>query len=99
VLASAQSGTLPGLRRTGVTVNPACDELPHFLGHSRQRKPSTLRDYASILDNHVRPPFGETMVEDVTYDDVVAWASSLAARTISCSPTGRSLRSSSCSMG
>lgn len=78
VLASAESGTLPGLRRTGVTVNAACDEFLHFLEHSRQRKPSTLRDYASILDNHVRPPFGETMVEDVTYDDVVAWASSLA---------------------
>ena len=77
LLTEIDTGTLPGLRRTGVTINAACDEFLHYLGHTRQRKPSTLRDYASIFDNHVRPSFGETFVEDLTRDDVASWAATL----------------------
>ena len=65
VLVKARAGTLPGTVRTGVTFTSACEEFLRYLEHDRQRKPSTLRDYDSIIWNHLLPPFGDWRREDV----------------------------------
>jgi hypothetical protein len=44
LLHQAHAGTLPGMVRTGVTFEQACEEYLHWLEHDRQRKPTTLRD-------------------------------------------------------
>jgi integrase len=46
-----------------------------YIAQDRQRKPSTVRDYDSILRNHVLPHLGEIMLEELTLDRVVRWAS------------------------
>jgi hypothetical protein len=46
VLAEAAAGRLPGMVRTGATVADACAEYLRYIEQDRQRKPSTLRDYA-----------------------------------------------------
>src|SRR5215213_2725712 len=99
VLASAESGTLPGLRRTGVTVNAACDEFLHFLEHSRQRKPSTLRDYASILDTTSARGSARRWSRTSRTTTSPPGRPHWSARTIPRSPTGPSSRSSLSSTG
>ncbi len=77
ILASARDGTLPGIRRTGVTVSEAVEEFLRYVERDRQRKASTVRDYRSVLANHVLPAFGDRRLEDVTLEDVEHWARAL----------------------
>jgi hypothetical protein len=37
-----------------------------WLLHERQRRPSTMRDYRSIMHTHLLPSFAEVPVEDIT---------------------------------
>ena len=73
-LAQAAEGTLPGMVRTGATVADACTEYLRYIEHDRARKPSTLRDYDSILRIHVLPHLGEIPVEELTSGRVEHWA-------------------------
>jgi integrase len=74
VLAEAAAGTLPGMVRTGATVADACAEYLGYIEQDRQRKPSTLRDYASIFRNYVLPHLGDVALEDLTAERVERWA-------------------------
>jgi integrase len=78
-LAQARRGTLPGMVRTGATFADAVAEYMRWLEHDRQRKPSTLRDYNSIIRAHLLPAFGEQKLEDITTDRVEHWSAQLAA--------------------
>ena len=60
--------------RTGATVADACVEYLRYIEHDRARKPSTLRDYDSILRIHVLPHLGEIPVEELTSGRVEHWA-------------------------
>jgi integrase-like protein len=71
-LGQARSGTLPGMVRTGATVNDAVAEFLRYVEEDRQRKASLIRDYRSVMDNHVLPYFGHMPLEDVTTDRVEA---------------------------
>jgi integrase len=51
-----------------------------WLEHDRQRKPSTLRDYNSIITAHLLPAFGECRLEDIGTEHVERWSAMLAAR-------------------
>jgi integrase len=73
VLDQANRGELGGMVHTGRTFNEAADRYLQWLRDDLARKPSTLRDYASILKHHLRPAFGELRVEDVTPDRVIWW--------------------------
>jgi integrase len=73
VLDQANRGELGGMVRTGRTFNEAADRYLEWLRDDLARKPSTLRDYASILKHHLRPAFGELRVEDITPDRVSRW--------------------------
>jgi integrase len=74
VLAEAAAGTLSGMVRTGATVADVCAEYLRYIEQDRQRKPSTLRDYASIFRNYVLPHLGDVALEDLTAERVERWA-------------------------
>lgn len=76
-LRSADDGTLPGLVRTGATISGLADEYLAHLERDRGTKPSTLRDYRSILTAHVRPAFGDMAPEELTGEHVERWQRSL----------------------
>jgi integrase len=77
VLVQARAGTLPGAVRTGATFREAAEEFMRFLEEDRDRKPSTLRDYDSVIWNHLLPAFGDWRLEDVTPEAVERWARTL----------------------
>ncbi|HWK26358.1 MAG TPA: hypothetical protein VNS09_07350 [Solirubrobacter sp.] len=52
--------------RTGETIAQECADYMEWLRGDQQRKPTTLRDYESIIRVHVVPAFGDTKVEDLT---------------------------------
>jgi integrase len=79
VLAQARRGELPWMVQTGATFADATTEYMRWLKHDRQRKPSTFRDYESIIRAHLLPAFGGVRLEDITTDQVEAWSAQLAA--------------------
>jgi integrase len=85
LLNQARAGTLPGLIRTGVTFAEAAEEYLTWLEVDRERKPSTLRDYRSMVRTHMLPTFGDAFLEDITADQIERWRTSfdpaLANRT------------------
>jgi integrase len=62
VLDQARAGTLPGLVSTGVTFAEAAEEYLIWLEVDRERKPSTLRDYRSMVRTHMLPTFGDAFL-------------------------------------
>jgi integrase len=80
VLEQARRGELAGMVRTGATFADAAEEYLRWLREDRQRKPSTLRDYRSIITAHLLPAFGSERLEDITTEQVEAWSARLAAR-------------------
>jgi integrase len=78
-LDQARRGTLPGMLVTGATFADAAAEFLRYVEHDRQRKPSTLRDYRSVIDNHLLPAFGAERLEDLTFDRLDRWAMTLGA--------------------
>lgn len=62
VLDEARRGALPGMVRTGATFADAAAEWLRFIEEDRERKPSTLRDYRSILKARLLPASGERPV-------------------------------------
>ena len=79
VLDQARRGELPGMVRTGAVFEDAVAEFMRWLEFDRQRKPSTLRDYHSILRAHLLPAFGGRRLEDITTEQVERWSAELAA--------------------
>ena len=80
LLAQARSGELPGMVRTQATFADAVAEYMRWLEHDRDRKPTTLRDYNSIIKAHLLPAFGDERIEDITTEQVEEWSAELAAR-------------------
>jgi len=85
VLDQARRGSLPGMVRTGATFADAAAEFLRYAADERDCKPSTLRDYRSIVEAHLVPRFGAERIEDITPAMIEAWRASfgphLAART------------------
>jgi integrase len=77
VLDEARRGILPGMVRTGATFADAAAEFLRYTEHDRGCKPSTLRDYRSNLDAHLRPAFGSAALESITPAAIDAWRGSL----------------------
>jgi integrase len=79
LLDEARRGTLPGLVKTGATFADAAAEYLRWIEHDRERKPSTVRDYRSIVNAHLLPAFGTKRIEDITTETVERWATGLTA--------------------
>ncbi len=77
ILDDARRGVLPGMVQTGATFADACAEYLRYVEHDRGVKPSTLRDYESIIRAHLLPAFGEARLEDVTTSAIEAWRATL----------------------
>ncbi len=75
VLDQARRGTLPGLVRTGVTFADAAEEWLRYVAEERGRKPSTLRDYRSVVRVHFLPAFGDQALERITTETIERWLS------------------------
>ncbi|MBA3746916.1 MAG: hypothetical protein H0W96_05405 [Solirubrobacterales bacterium] len=73
VLDDARRGTLAGMTQTGVTFAQACEDYLAHKDADRRLKPTTLRDYGSIIEAHLVPAFGDLAVEDLTTDIVEDW--------------------------
>jgi Phage integrase, N-terminal SAM-like domain len=86
VLDQARGGPLLGMGPTGATFAEAAAEYLGYVADERGCKPTTVRDYRSILDAHLLPRFGAQRVEDITPTMVEEWRASLA-------PTWRAVRS------
>jgi integrase len=71
--------------RTGATFADAAAEFLRYAADERDCKPSTLRDYRSIVEAHLVLRFGAERIEDITPAMIEAWRASfgphLAART------------------
>lgn len=79
ILTDARRGTLAGMVRTGATVKDAAEEWLRHAEHERAVKPSTLREYRSVVRMHVLPTFGDRRVEQVTTAEVERWRAELLA--------------------
>jgi integrase len=79
VVDQMRRGTLAGMVRTGASFADAAGEYMRWLEHDRQRKPSTLRDYNSIIRAHLLPAFGERRLEDITTEQIERFSARLAA--------------------
>jgi integrase len=77
VLDQACRGTLPGMVRTGATFADAAAEYLRWIEHDRARKPSTVRDYQSIINAHLLAAFGKRRLEDITTEGIERWAAAL----------------------
>jgi len=66
VLDEARRGTLAGLVRTGVRFAEAAEDYLLWLEFERDRKPSTLRGYRTIVRGSLLPTFGDVLLEDLT---------------------------------
>jgi integrase len=79
VLDEARRGVLVGLVRTGVRFAEAADDYLLWLEFERDRKPSTLRGYRTIVRGHLLPAFGDVLLEDLTPERLERWAASLGS--------------------
>jgi integrase len=55
------------------TMSEALDEWLRFVEQERQVKPSTLREYRSVVETHLRPAFGSIRVHDLATETIDAW--------------------------
>ena len=78
LLDEARRGTLPGLVPSGATFADAAAEWLRFIAEDRERKPSTIRDYRSVLAAHLLPAFGGMPLEAITPRAIEDWRKSLA---------------------
>ena len=77
VLAQARRGTLPGMRKTGVTFAEAAEEWMRFIEQDRGRKPSTVKNYRNVLKSRLLPAFSDRPLESITTQDIEDWRKSL----------------------
>jgi hypothetical protein len=69
VLEEARRGTLAGMLKTGATFADAADEYLSWLERDRERKPSTMRDYRSIVRVHLLPSFRNLAIPPIRGHD------------------------------
>jgi integrase len=76
-LEQARRGTLPGMVHTGATFADAAAEWLRYIEHDRDRKPSTVAGYRSIVGSELLPRFGELRLESVTPVAIESWQASM----------------------
>jgi integrase len=77
LLDQARRGTLPGMIQTGATFADACTEFLRYVTDDRQRKPSTIAGYESIIRAMLLPAFSEEPLESVTTTSIEQWLAGL----------------------
>jgi integrase len=77
ILTDARRDASEASTRNGVTVADAAAEWLRHAEFERDVKPSTLREYRSIVSAHLLPAFGEQPVETLTTREIELWRSRL----------------------
>jgi integrase len=77
LLDEARRGTLPGLVKTGVAFEDAAAEWLRYIEHDRNRKPSTIAGYGSIVRSQLLPAFGPMPIESITTSEIERWIGSV----------------------
>jgi len=65
------------MAQTGIGFAQLCEEYPGHLESDRERKPSTMRGYRSIIGAYLLPTFGGRLIETATATEIEAWRCSL----------------------
>jgi len=65
------------MRSGDATFAEAAAEWLRFIEQDRERKPSTIRDYRSVLNAHLLPAFGDQKLESITVEDIESWRTTL----------------------
>jgi Phage integrase, N-terminal SAM-like domain len=78
-LAEARRGTLPGSVAVGATFADAAAEWLRYVENDRDCKPSTLRDYRSVVESRLLPAFGDVRLEDLNPRAIESWRAGLGA--------------------
>jgi integrase len=78
-LTDARRGLLPAVDRTGATFSDAIDEWLRYTEAERGIRATTLREYGSAVDKHIRPAFGDRRIEDITTPDIERWKARLVS--------------------
>jgi integrase len=76
-LDEARRGSLPGMVRTGATFADAAAEWLRYIEFDRERKPSTVGDYRSIVSAQLLPECGELPIEAITTEMIERWVATL----------------------
>jgi integrase len=76
-LTDARRGLLPTAERTGASFSDAIDEWLRYTEAERGIRATTLREYTSAVNVHLRPAFGDRQVEDITTRDIERWTARL----------------------
>lgn len=72
--------TLSRDRRTrGIDFAQAADEWLRYVEHDRGVKPSTMSDYRSTIEHHLKPAFGSERIEEITTARIEQWKGTLVA--------------------
>ena len=80
--------SIPAGGPVGVTFADAAAEWLRYVEHDRKRRPSTVRDYRTVVDKVLNPAFGDAPLEELTSMHIDAFRASLvqegrlSARTI-----------------
>jgi hypothetical protein len=61
------------MRSGGATFAEAAEEWLRFIAQDRERKPSTIRDYRSVLNAHLLTAFGDRELESITVEEIEVW--------------------------
>jgi integrase len=78
-LDAARRGTLPGAVATGATFADAAAEWLRYVEADRDCKPSTLRDYRSVVESKLLPEFEKIRLEDISPQMIERWRANMGA--------------------
>lgn len=70
LLTDAERGTLAGAVKTGATFADVAAEWLSYVEQDRQRRPSTIQGYRSVLNSRLLPEFGELPVGSITGETI-----------------------------
>ena len=73
ILTDARRGTLQAHEASGATFADAAAEYLRYIADVRQREPSTVTDYASVINGYLLDEFGPMKLEVITADHVDAY--------------------------
>lgn len=79
ILVEADRGEVTGFKGR-VTFSDACDEFLRFIEQERRRRSSTLDDYRSAINAHLRPAFGNLPIGKITARGIEQWRSPLVPK-------------------
>ncbi len=77
MITDADRGTLAATKKAGVTFSDAAAEYLRWLREDREREPSTVGDYRSVINGYLLPRFGERDVASIVAAEIETYRDEL----------------------